>query len=184
MTRAEHIAALVEELLADGATPNAIGRAVATDVERGLGSVLQSIADARRGTRLPEDWQPSERCVAYALDRGMARERISVEAEKFVNHWVAKSGRDATKRNWEACWRNWIINAMERGYGPSSYPGRPGINSIAGRAPTGSAATVAGMGRLARRIDKRRMATRPSGRDVSRDADVTEELDLEPGRAR
>jgi hypothetical protein len=43
-----------------------------------------------RGTRLPDDWQPSERDIAYALDRGMTRDRIAVEAEKFQNYWCAK----------------------------------------------------------------------------------------------
>ena len=106
MTRAEHIAALVEALLADGVAPDAIGRAVAADVELGLRSVPRATADARTGTRLPEDWQPSERCIAYALDRGISRARISIEAEKFRNYWIAKSGRDATKRDWSATWRN------------------------------------------------------------------------------
>jgi hypothetical protein len=185
MTRAEHIAALVEALLADGVAPDAIGRAVAADVELGLRSVPRATADARKGTRLPEDWQPSERCIAYALDRGISRARISIEAEKFRNYWIAKSGRDATKRDWSATWRNWIITAMERGYGPPSHQGqRPGTNPTPRRAATGSDAIVAGMARLARGIDERRMSARTSGREVPRDSNVAGELDLGPSRAR
>jgi hypothetical protein len=84
----------------------------------------------------------------------MTRERIGVEAERFVNHWTPKSGRDATKRDWEATWRNWISNAMEPGYGAASYQGhRPGTHTTPRRAATGSNAILAGMARLAHRID-------------------------------
>ena len=36
---------------------------------------------------------------------------LSTETEKFINYWVAKSGKDATKLDWPATWRNWILNA-------------------------------------------------------------------------
>ena len=68
-----------------------------------------------RGSRLPADWQPSPSEAAFALDRGMPQARLNTEAEKFRNYWTAKSGAGATKRDWSATWRNWIITAMERG---------------------------------------------------------------------
>ncbi len=34
-----------------------------------------------------------------------------VEAATFVDHWHAKSGRDATKLDWQATWRNWVRNS-------------------------------------------------------------------------
>lgn len=67
-----------------------------------------------RGSRLPADWQPSPSEVAFALDRGMSQARLNTEVEKFRNYWLAKSGAGATKRDWSATWRNWIITAMER----------------------------------------------------------------------
>jgi hypothetical protein len=140
---------------------------------------------ASRGTRLPADWQPSERCITYALDRGMSHERVSIEIEKFLNYWTAKSGARATKRDWNATWRNWIINAMERGYGPPSYRGHsPGTDLPPRRAATGSDAVLAGMGRLARRIDKRRSSAGAGGQEISQDSNPAGELNLEPGRAR
>jgi hypothetical protein len=38
---------------------------------------------------------------------------IDLKAEhlKFTDHWKAKTGRDATKLDWNATWRNWIRNA-------------------------------------------------------------------------
>lgn len=68
-----------------------------------------------RGSRLPPDWQPSPSEAAFALDRNMPQARLNTEAEKFRNYWTAKSGAGATKRDWSATWRNWIITAMERG---------------------------------------------------------------------
>ena len=34
-------------------------------------------------------------------------EKVRTEAAKFRDHWVAKAGRDATKTDWLATWRNW-----------------------------------------------------------------------------
>lgn len=32
---------------------------------------------------------------------------MRLEGEKFRDHWVAKTGKDATKTDWLATWRNW-----------------------------------------------------------------------------
>jgi hypothetical protein len=77
----------------------------------------------KRGSRLSENWSPSPGEIAYAADRGMPPSRVQAEAEKFRNYWVAKSGAGATKRDWTATWRNWIITAMERGGGPTNFRG-------------------------------------------------------------
>jgi hypothetical protein len=37
----------------------------------------------------------------------------SYETAKFVDYWRAKSGRDGTKQDWVATWRNWIRKASE-----------------------------------------------------------------------
>ncbi|HEV6964610.1 MAG TPA: hypothetical protein VK305_04280, partial [Roseateles sp.] len=34
-------------------------------------------------------------------------EKVRLEASKFRNHWTAKTGKDATKRDWKATWENW-----------------------------------------------------------------------------
>ncbi|AXK79954.1 hypothetical protein DW352_05140 [Pseudolabrys taiwanensis] len=137
-----------------------------------------------RGTRLPTDWRPSASDIAFARDRGLANTQIAAEAEKFTNYWTAKCGAGATKRDWAATWRNWIINAQEKGYGRSYSQGhRPSTHSPTRRAPTGSDAILAGMGRLARRIDERRGAA-GTGRQVSDATNAPVELDLEPRRTR
>lgn len=35
----------------------------------------------------------------------------ALEAARFVDFWAAKSGKDATKADWHATWRNWIRNS-------------------------------------------------------------------------
>jgi hypothetical protein len=124
----------------------------------------------RRGCRLPADWRPSPAEVQFALGKGMSERRVFVEAEKFLNYWTAKSGAGATKRDWSATWRNWIITSMERGNGPASYRGSsPGTDFTSRRVSTGSDAILAGMGRLANRVDQRRTSAVTERREVRDD---------------
>lgn len=60
---------------------------------------------ASRGTRLPDDWRPSEAHARLAADRGV---NVNEEADKFRD-WCAANG--AVKKDWEATFRNWIRNA-------------------------------------------------------------------------
>lgn len=76
-------------------------------------SVEQRGSTEGRGTRLPADWWPSDANVQYAVSKGFSLNKISTEAEKFRNHWTAKTGKDATKLDWEATWQNWILKSLE-----------------------------------------------------------------------
>lgn len=67
----------------------------------------------KRGTRLPEDWQPSERDLAFAVGEGLSEEEARREAAQFRDHWIAASGAKACKRDWSAAWRTWIRNAVK-----------------------------------------------------------------------
>jgi len=175
------IADMVEQMFAAGAAPNAIAAAVrAVETSRSFKAIAATTTQ-KRGTRLPDDWQPSEQCVAYAVGRGIARDRVSIEAEKFKNYWTAKTGASATKRDWPATWRNWVITAMERRNGPPRNNPSAGVHSVARSAATGADAVIAGMGRLARRLDERRIATRRGGQ-MAGDADHPGEFDFERGR--
>lgn len=66
------------------------------------------VGAAGRGTRLPEDWEPSE------ADRDFCRERrpdldIETTALVFRNFWTSKTGKAATKLSWAKTWQNWVI---------------------------------------------------------------------------
>jgi len=76
----------------------------------GMESKGKEGAGSPRGSRLPEDWYPSESDLEYARKHGVDAER---EAEKFRNHWTAQPGAKGRKADWSATWRNWILKSVE-----------------------------------------------------------------------
>ena len=66
-----------------------------------------------RGTRLPDDWQPSPALVAYVRSECPTVDGRA-ETENFRDYWHAKSGKDATKRDWDATFRRWMRTARDR----------------------------------------------------------------------
>lgn len=69
----------------------------------------------KSGSRLPDDWRPTQEHVdaAMMLNPDYSREWFSATAHKFRDYWVAKTGKDATKADWLATWRNWVRNDLE-----------------------------------------------------------------------
>jgi hypothetical protein len=165
---------MVAQMLADGLAPEAIVRAVANAEAN-----VQQMATKRsmRGGRLPATWQPSNAGVCFALSRGLLAEQVEVESEKFKNYWAAKTGQGATKLDWDATWRNWIISTVERFNGTAPIKSRqPGAYRAAGSAPAGADAILAGMARIARRIDQREPPARPEDRQASADTNAPRKL--------
>jgi len=76
----------------------------------------------RTGNRLAANWVPSERDIAFAASIGMAPEAIQREADQFRDYWISKTGKDATKLDWEATWRGWVRRAHSRTTGPPRTP--------------------------------------------------------------
>jgi hypothetical protein len=68
---------------------------------------------ATRGTRIPDDFTVTPEMVEWARQR-VPQVDGRLETEKFINHWHSKTGRDATKLDWAATWRNWMLIAAER----------------------------------------------------------------------
>jgi hypothetical protein len=180
MTASTPIAKLVEAMLADGAEHGAIVSAVTaaeTSIQEG------ERVGVRRGTRLPMDWMPPDSCIAYAAARGMPEPRILIEAERFKNYWTAKTGAGATKRDWEATWRNWILNAMEDRHvvARNHRGGESGATAAPGRPQTGANAVLAGMGRLAHRLAHNRDTARYEVRQAQAGADTSSQPDPDRG---
>ena len=67
----------------------------------------------KRASRLSADWVPSESDRNSALDMGLNWEQIDNETDRFRDYWIAKAGRDATKCDWAATWRNWCRSAAK-----------------------------------------------------------------------
>lgn len=73
----------------------------------------QEPAQARkRATRIPDNFEPSP-----AVRASMAAKRpdvdLELETEKFRDFWAGKPGKDGTKLDWDATWRNWIRNSRQ-----------------------------------------------------------------------
>lgn len=67
----------------------------------------------RRASRIPADFTVTADMVAWARANAPHVDGKR-ETDKFINHWTAKSGKDATKLDWVLTWRNWMLNAEER----------------------------------------------------------------------
>lgn len=67
------------------------------------------------GSRLPDDWELPKEWGDWAFDKmGMNEEEINSQEDTFKDHWIAKAGKDATKKDWYATWRNWCRNYKKR----------------------------------------------------------------------
>jgi hypothetical protein len=97
---------------------------VSTDVETSEGAAPRP-ATSNRGTRISQPF------IVTTAMRGWAAERVpgldvNRSTETFVNHWRAKSGKDATKIDWIATWRNWLIRDFDDGRHVTRTGGSPG----------------------------------------------------------
>jgi hypothetical protein len=68
-------------------------------------------APRRKGTRIPDSYEPSEELIAWA--RTEAPHASRRDHEQFVDWWGAKSGAAALKTDWDATWRNWMRRASD-----------------------------------------------------------------------
>jgi uncharacterized protein YdaU (DUF1376 family) len=64
--------------------------------------------EGSRGTRLPRDWQLPSDWAAWAEGQGVRPEVVRREGERFRDYWISKPGKDGTKLDWQATWRNWM----------------------------------------------------------------------------
>jgi hypothetical protein len=67
-----------------------------------------------RGSRLTQDWKPSENDTNEAFRIGLTMEQIDHEANKFRDYWIGLSGSKGVKLDWSATWRNWCRSAKDR----------------------------------------------------------------------
>lgn len=66
-----------------------------------------------RGHRLPEDFSITAEMYQWASTKGLTIDLV-MSTEKFINHWTAASGSNATKLNWVSAWRNWMLGDQEK----------------------------------------------------------------------
>src|SRR5262249_33573703 len=71
----------------------------------------------KRGTRLDDNWQPSQDAFDFALTTLGSHQRATRELDKFRDHWRSAAGERARKLDWNAAFRNWVRKADEHGSG-------------------------------------------------------------------
>lgn len=87
------------------------------DDEAGQVALIAPVTKPRkRATRIPDDFTVTPDMVAWARER-VPHVDGRHETEKFINHWKAESGSRATKLDWPATWRKWMLIASERNSG-------------------------------------------------------------------
>lgn len=86
--------------------PLPLGREVEGEEEQGSGR-------GKRATRIPPDFTITPEMRQYAAAK-TPDVNIDLATEKFINHWTAASGSNASKRDWPATWRNWMLSDQER----------------------------------------------------------------------
>jgi hypothetical protein len=67
-----------------------------------------------RATRIPDPWIVDDAMKDWALERGMQPQWVMKHTERFVNYWTAKAGKDGTKTDWRATWRNWLLTEQDK----------------------------------------------------------------------
>lgn len=60
-------------------------------------------------TRLPADWEPSEKEIEFCKKERPELNPLIVAA-RFKDHWIAEGGAKGRKADWTATWRNWVRN--------------------------------------------------------------------------
>lgn len=75
----------------------------------------------KKGSRIPDDFVPD---LEWATQEGLSRSEAIREAASFKDYWIAKTGKDATKQDWPATWRNWVRNQLKRKRGPPAGGGK------------------------------------------------------------
>lgn len=85
-------------------------------------------AAATKGSRLDADWKLPKAWGDWALAEFPQWDAAKVrrEGESFRDHWVAKTGKDATKLDWQATWRNWCRSSIAHKDDPKPTPGAQG----------------------------------------------------------
>lgn len=87
-----------------------VGVSVSEDVSEDVSGVGAPSGASPRGTRLSADWQLTPELAQWSVTERPGFP-VMTEAAKFRDYWTAKTGKDATKTDWDATWRNWVRNA-------------------------------------------------------------------------
>jgi hypothetical protein len=81
---------------------------------------------AMRATPLPDDFAVTPQMLLWARNRAPDVD-VGLQTERFENYWRGNGHR---KIDWEATWRNWMLQEQERRkHGPGYRPTQADLNS-------------------------------------------------------
>lgn len=100
------------------------GEGTGTGMAPGQGA-LGADAPTTRGSRLDPQWVLPKAWGEWALAKYQhwTADTVRAIASKFKNHWIAKSGKDATKVDWKATWENWCDSGITQTEHPAPKSG-------------------------------------------------------------
>jgi len=104
------IAAMVERMMAAKVDPQMIALAVATCESMKAPPKQQS----PKASRLSNDWSVPPDWRVWSVDAGLSTIESADQALRFKDYWMARPGKEGTKLDWEATWRNWCRSFLER----------------------------------------------------------------------
>ncbi|MBX3653221.1 MAG: DUF1376 domain-containing protein [Ramlibacter sp.] len=83
------------------------GQGQGKDIPPDGGGSAVAGANSSRGARLADDWEPTAEDIAFCRKErpDLSPARVG---EQFRDFWIAKAGKDGTKLDWAATWRNWV----------------------------------------------------------------------------
>lgn len=93
------------------------------EVSPPVGGPVSSRPQAKRGTRIPDDFTATPDMVSWARDNTPDVDGRKA-TESFMDYWRGKPGKDGVKLDWPATWRNWMRREQEnagRGRGGNGY---------------------------------------------------------------
>lgn len=86
--------------------------------------------EKKRGSRLPDDWEPDESLKAWALDDlGVSEDYLTYQTDQFCDYWHAKAGQQAIKLDWDLTFRSWMRKAKEEYGGKRSSSNGRALNN-------------------------------------------------------
>ncbi len=68
----------------------------------------------KKGTRLVNDWQPSQSTIDTVYEWGLIGDEVNWEHDRFSDYWLAKTGSGSTKLDWDRTWLNWMRRVLDQ----------------------------------------------------------------------
>lgn len=102
----------------------------AEDLFAGSEAAPSATKKARKASRLDPSWRLTKRLGEWACGRGHSPEWVRAEAERFRLYWISATGQKAMKRDWDATWSQWVLNA-ERHQAKGAGVGDGMLNAMA-----------------------------------------------------